>query len=408
VCSRSFSVDRCGWLRRRFFDLHQAGWFRQALTMSFAAVYKDPSSVSLYSFAFFGPFQHVEWCLHADAVEEQSLVVGQIKILSNSMMNDICAFVTALVKHLWEHLAALEAQYSPIEAVRRVERAILQRHNTAAAAALTASSDEGAATAAEALPGSESEHWALQSIEKLILLRTHIAQIVTAASAAQPISVCDRTYNIGSILQKLFADLFREKLHAVFELSSTRAGSAAALARPSIAVSKLMAGCRATQFALNFIDSALGVGASRMSFSSIVRDVFFQECGNNVSSISPPGAPTPICTPIPSVRVGDKSGHSLIFKLTSFFVEMTRTVATRGSGLVWSPSLRTFVSAGSRRLLARGESAAASSTPSVELYLDPEELKSLVQVIGIQGARCVESHLLGLVDNQVRNHRWCV
>lgn len=397
VCSRSLCVDRCQWLYRSHFSLHNVAWFRESLMNAFTMTYKNPYSSAQHAFAFFSPFYRVEWSLHSDCPEEKSPIVTQTLMICQTMLSELTTFLMTLLRHLWEHYTALEMQYSPVEAIKRVERAVQLKKDT------SDNSDQH-----EALPGCESEQWAAGSISKLVLLRNHVASLVHAAAAVGILNISTKSYNVVAYIHSHILEVFREKMHNIF---GNVKGSA--MSRPSIAVNKLMAGCRAMQYVVSFIgNSAKGVNAA-FTFSSIVRDVFFQECGNAMLSIPPPGTATPIGAPLPSVNIksgvttaatggggGGGKQQSLIFKISSWITELIRNFCLPGSGVIWSPTLRTFINAHNRNLLKGSDHKHA--TTAVELFLDLEELKSIASLVGAQGVRAIESHLLVVVETQLK------
>lgn len=365
VVIRSLYIDSMEILLKNFFDPYNIGWHRKVLLQSFTTTYKDPHGLAIHSFAYFKPLESVQLNTHLDCPEESKAIGESAKAVSNLMLNDMCAYLLTLLKYLWDYVSALESHCHPVEAAKRLEKAMLMKKG-----------NEGGqvASAFESLPGTESEFWAKESIEKFVFIRRNLSLLMAAAEKIDKIQVYTREYFPSVFFLKHITKYFQARFNSVFTVGDR-------MNRPSLCLDKIICGCRAVQYVLGFIDADISLTMKEFLFTQF-----------NDLLIAPPGVPTPLDVEL--------AGTTVIYKIANSFVDFVNSIRALDSCLLYVPSQESFVNAVKKKYLKREDYDKASPL-SLDLHLDREELAKLATIIGAQGVRAIDSQLLNMVTSQV-------
>ena len=361
VYDRSFYADSIERLVDTHLDCREIQWFRSSFLAAFKTAMVDPHLHARHAWLFFAPLEKVRLSCHNECPEEVLQVCSRAGTVASSMLTELGTFVVTLVRFLWDQNNSLQAQYHPTETGRRAERFHQARLRGGAAAA-------NAAAAQETLPGSESEVWAKKQIENFVLIQRHLGWLMAGARERGVFAVHTLEYNPTLFLQEQIMQFFAERMMELFDDSDVNPLCFSHTLR------KLTCGCLAVQQVLRLLQVDIGTAT---------QDLFFMEFQDN-TQVPPPGLP------VPSTASLDK--ERLIYKVGRWFTELVGRIAHSGSGLVYCPDHRMFINA---------THSGVSSDFAVEAVLGHSELVALVTMVGVQGARAIESQLLAVLVEQV-------
>lgn len=368
-------------------------------------------------------------------------------------------FTLALTVSLYRliHFYAIEQ----IEAARRIEKLIQYKLNSKKSGDMTRNSDvgmrdsvgsdgeppmgdktaENTSNGAEALPGTESEAWAKESIEKLVDIRQRIINTMTMAYELQMMKIFSREYDITVFLRQMVVSFVEEHFVNLFTPASTgeqsniiltTAGNQTSvynLLGPKVILTRFKSLLHAANTALSCLDCHI---------STALRTILFKECCD--LSMAPPGIPpaklsaNSLGEMIPKTEI--EYWGNLLWSIVDWFSKLCHQVVSGDSlannsdannTLLWVPYLNSIVrpnvsvqgNIAPTRGTGRSNSVVASffnnqvtnnlfnnaislESIALESFLSRQELGSLCQIIGVQGVRVLDQDLLTTIIEKVR------
>lgn len=266
---RTMFLDSLEELLREHCEPYTAWWFHEAYWRGYeeaiSAATPTTASQAGHISGYFNILRTVQLNVHRDFPSEQARLGSMAVRTCAVMLERLQDRLLASLRQVWDHFHALDTQFHPLEAAKRIERLIVAKHKKTT-------------PLPEPLPGCESEAWAKVSIARLTGLRDNITQIMGAAHALGVFRVYNKEFHPVVLLKQRVEAYLEERLHGLFFTGAAEE----TLVRSSLALKKLWAGCQAAQMALS---------CTTAHFSTGLRALFFRDFVD--ISIPPPGVPVP-------------------------------------------------------------------------------------------------------------------
>jgi hypothetical protein len=446
IYDRSRFVDEIDSIIGHVMEPHDIFWFRERLVDTFSGALNSSSRQGNEISAVFTFLPGLRYSFHSNNPVDAERIKLSVEFFMDDRMNDLGIHIVALIKIYWAHLQALENQVTQIEAARRIEKIILQKHsnrnrdNDSTGGSQVGGSEHGDGpsnsrqynSTVEAQPGSESEAWAKQSIEKLIDIHHRIVQVMSMVHQVGTFRIFRREYSIETFLRQRIVAFVEEQLINLFTQAVNDTTGLGALPTiynmlaPKVLFCKLRTLCHATQLAFSFIDTHI---------STSMRSILFKECCD--LSIPPPGyfasdteATRSLADVMPTSTTAEYYGN-LLWKVMDWFSKLCHQIlssdvlqsSSSDPPLIWAPFTRSFLRP--TKLSMQHPSAASSKTRGsitnalfnsstvnsaigvsldglgLESYLSRQELSSLCHIIGVQGVRVLDQDLLSSIIERV-------
>ncbi len=387
--------------------------------------------------AFFLPLESILNNIEKDCIEElPSIGLSAVK-LSHRFMTILSEQLMNTLKQLWDFYQRLESQYHPIEAVKRIERALEAKlKNPNATTANNALIDE------EVLPGTESEEYAEKQIYKFIYLQKYLIYLMKPFINKKKLIIFNYEYSLISFFKEQLMNFFKNRFNQIFIINDVqsnnnnndnstntdtgrgRSGSLTqqqqvsgqvVLHRFSSSFYKFIYGLRVMQYSFQLLDININntiislLSLQCHDYNKIPTIGLFYDINLTTPTalyLKPPALP-------PSNTIGTLTGvgTTLIQQLGRWFLSIVYAINNRNftNTLIWVPSKNTFINVNKQKVSygRQGGDRFENMNPfahnfAIELFLNHEDLIYLLQIVGLNGYQYIESLLLQLITEQVR------
>ena len=343
--------------------------------------------------------------VNPEALYEASAIEDASHEMATSLLGSLNECMLAQFKELWDHLFSLDLQYQPVEAGKRIIRAMKSKRNSIL-------------KGGDSLPGEESEGWAAISIDKLMKIKSFLAQLSATANSWKTFRVYNKNYHLVKFMTQRLREYVNEQVADIFIVHTNPDDTTTAqLQRPTYAILRYITLVTTLKYVSSFLSipskakpsssaevSPTGSSSTNINsvdFSSILQEILYNH-------ISPPAT-------------DDPSNPGLIDRIYSCLVDIIVEISSsEGGSLVWSPFRREFCSnplpnntnantssTWGRRGSKVGSGGASSSSSSnqseLELIINQTDLFHLCKVIGPLGTNFIEQRLLKMIGVHVKS-----
>jgi hypothetical protein len=336
-------------------ELTDAWWFRAAIRNDFNMCLRAQDSSSKYACAYLAVMGSAANNLTPYCPEEQLGLGSGCADMAEAMAEKIAQHVGSLAKQLIAHSAYYDSLAGAQAAVDRYERTqqIVKAKKKGAAAP---------EVVPEALPGSESQGWAVSNLSRVVGCERIIANLLSGMATVCDVAVYDRLIVPQEYVRDEIISVFRDHLtgSTVFQ---------GAIERPSVALQRIRDGMRVLQRL---------VGITGQDVSSSLRKVLLEECTDWARIYS-------------TGTLKDTKKRNVMDFITNWYLDLLEKISPGGSvpGVVFVESRGGFVASPN----------APSNVIPADMFLDETEVEALCGLLGSAGARCVEQAVLEVSRN---------
>lgn len=406
---RSLYIDDIDGIFGRHMEPFDVYWFRDVLASRFHDAINNSTFISSKASSLLMLLPSVKHNLSNNV--EDRFIQSSAVIFMDERCNDLGNQAVSLVKALWTNLQALENQITPLEASRRIEKAVAQKANNVTRKELARTSDGGF----DAMPGTESEAWAKQSIEKLADICLILSNITSLSRHVNIIQIFDREYNLPVLLRQRIVAYVEDQLINLFS-STSDAALNGVIVGPDVLHARLKSLLHAAQIALDGLNSHI---------STSFRTILFKECCD--LSFPPPGVPTTVSGVSGSGAGVSSSGKAeywgtFLWKVSDWFMNLCEHVTgrTAGNEVIWAPYVQAFIRSsiptlipsstgggfisGMTSFFQQNSNATSTLSPTAQslvTFLSRTELAHICELIGVQGVRVLDQQIINAVLEKV-------
>jgi len=391
-------IDRLDYLIEEYGEPYELFWYSSKLLSNYKKCVslseKSPLYPSIALSALWIPtLSHSN--LHAEALYEANFLEESSLSLADTLLSILEECVISQFKDLWDHLFSLDLQYQPVEAGKRIVRAMKAKRNS-----ILKGSDP--------LPGEESEGWAAVSIDKLMKIKSFLASLSATVNNWKTFRVYNRKYHLVKFLTQRLRTYVNEQLADVFivhvnpdDTSSTQ------LQRPVYIILRFVTLVMTLKHVTSFLalnaktpkgtvevtNTGTQTTTNVVDFSAIIRDMLYSHIV--------PDSPTDTTKPV----VADSIAECVV----DLIIEISSGDSV---GLIWCPFRREFCSnpypnnstnANGTAWGRRGTSNAQTSNANdLELILNQTDLFHLCKIIGPLGVKHIEQRIFGIVGVHIK------
>ena len=404
---RTMFIDRVDFLVEEYGEPYELFWQNSKILRIYKKCVSHTEKSPIYptvalSALWIPTLSHTN--LHPEALYEASALEDAAHELTTTLLTNLNECMLAQFRELWDHLFSLDLQCQPVEAGKRIVRAMKSKRNSIL-------------KGGDSLPGEESEGWAAISIDKLIKIKSFLAQLSATANSWKTFRVCNKNYHLVKFMTQRLREYVNEQVADIFTVYTNPDDiTTIQLQRPTYAILRYITLATTLKYVCSFLSipskakggtsastlSPTAAGSSTLNsvdFSSILQEILYNHI---VPNNEDPDSPV------------------LVDNIYSCLVDIiTEISSTEGGGgsLVWSPFRREFCSNphpnnanvntsstwGRRGSKSSGAGGAASGQSELELIFNQTDLFHLCKIIGPLGTNYIEQRLLKMIGVHVKS-----
>jgi hypothetical protein len=314
---------------------------------------------------------------HPDNVEEYSRLVDQAKSICKILIDDMIQHILRQLTYVSDTQRSIEDSCRPIESGNRLQKSLDAKRRRIK-------------ETPDPLPGYESAIWIKNVLTKFKAAKANLGLLVAAIESQRFFLVYGQEYDLHYTLFKSIYSFFDSKLQSLYFTSVSNQ-----IERSSITKLHYETFCGAVQSCL----SSLTISTS---FPSYLRASLCRELIDD--SLPPPGVPV-VCDVAAALKVVTRDAKPKsppaplpiqpTIKRISIWLEsvIDQLLAPKGNH-VYVDKLNSIVP------LPLGRNISITSA-DIDTRLNVEDLRIMCSLIGPQGVRAVDAHLLQLVSAKV-------
>lgn len=381
---RTMFIDRLDFLIEAYGEPYEVFWYAPKLLGNYKKCLSQAEKSPLYpsvalSALWIPTLAHSN--LHAEALYEANTLEESSHNLTDTLLSILEECVISQFKDLWDHLFSLDLQYQPVEAGKRIVKAMKAKRNS-----ILKGSDS--------LPGEESEGWAAVSIDKFMKIKSFLALLSASVNNWKTFRVYNRKYHLVKFLTQRLRAYVNEQVADVFIVHvNPDDSSSAQLQRPIYIILRFMTLVMTLKHITSYLalnaKTSKGAGETNannsVDFSAIIRDLLYYHIAANPQA--------------------DEGTPGLAEKISECVVDLIIEISSSESvGLIWCPFRREFSSnpythnnnnsTWGRRNTSNTQ---ASNANDLELILNQTDLFHLCKIIGPLGVDHIEQRIFGIV-----------
>lgn len=389
VYQRSYSIDAIDQQINSIILPFECYWFRShflvaqtnALTYQGKQPYTEQSLVYLYL------TKYSVLSAHSDNVEEHERLHETVYSTCQIMIQSITKHIVNQVEFIAEVTKTLDSEIRPIEAGNRLQK-ILDAKKRRTAEPI------------QFLPGNESLLWAKDSMSTYKAARSNLNILIGAINNNRFFEIRNKYYDLHVTIMKNMYNVLESKFQNLFFPNES---STSIIERSSYGRGRMLSLCGALQSSLSCLSYST-------NFIELFRETLFRQLID--TSVPYPGMVIPYNVTIPyliqnEISTKDMRGKTiqiainrqempLVWRIATYFEALIDSMSSRSkqSSHVYVEKLKSIIP------LSTGRNNSITSS-DIDTKLNFDDLRQLCMLIGPQGVRAVDTHLLQLISAKV-------